>query len=82
MLPDAGVRPQVGGDALHVEAVLVYQLNGLLLIVTRVYVPYTCQVLQDRLCGWPIFVIFFSFFGSLKFSMRKDLISMFFSYPY
>ena len=65
MLPDAGVRPQVGGDALHVEAVLVYQLNGQLLIVTRVNVPHTGQVLQDRLGRWLIFVILFSFFGSL-----------------
>ena len=66
MLPDAGVRPQVGGDALHVKAVLVYQLNGQLLIVTRVNVPHTGQVLQDRLGRWLIFVILFSFFGSLK----------------
>ena len=65
MLPDAGVRPQVGGDALHVKAVLVYQLNGFLLIVTRVNVPDTGQVLQDRLGRWLIFVILFSFFGSL-----------------
>ena len=65
MLPDAGVRSQVGGDTLHVEAVLVYQLNGLLFIMTRVNVPHTGQVLQDRLGRWLIFVILFSFFGSL-----------------
>ena len=74
MLPDAGVRSQVGGDALHVEAVLVYQLNGLILIVTRVNVPHTGQVLQDRLGRWLVFVILFSFFGSLRLSMLNDLI--------
>ena len=66
VLPDPGVPPQVGGDALHVEAVLVYQLNGALLVMTRVDVPHTGQVLQDRLSRRLVFVLLFSFGGSLE----------------
>ena len=65
MLPDPTVSPEVGGDTLHVETVLVCQLNGLLLVMTLVYVPHAGQVLQDRLGGQIVFVLFFSFLRPL-----------------
>ena len=65
MLPDPAVSPEMGGDTLHVETVLVYQLNGLLLVMTLVYVPHTGQVLQDRLGGQIVFVLFFGFLRPL-----------------
>ena len=36
VLPYPGVAPEMGGDELHVEAVLVYHPNGPLHVVTRV----------------------------------------------
>ena len=36
VLPHPGVAPEMGGDELHVEAVLVYHPNGPLHVVTRV----------------------------------------------
>ena len=65
LLPDPGVPPQVGGDTLHVEAVLVYQLNGPLLIVTIIKLPNTGQVLKDGLSSRLVFIIFFGFLCSL-----------------
>ena len=65
LLPDPAVVSEVGGDTLHVEAVLVYQLKSLLFIMTLLHFPHTCQVLQDRLGRQIVFVLLLSFLRSL-----------------
>lgn len=69
VLPHPGVAPEMGGDELHVEAVLVYHPNGPLHVVTRVQLPDTSKVIQNRPGLWLILEFFLGFCSTLEFAV-------------